>query len=288
MNILTKTFIVLYLVASVALAVFVFMWMGTTQSFKDQLQQERTGRIAAMAGEIKEKNRAADFQAQLASRTQDLDAQIAALKTAGETANRSLTEVKSDLDKANASLAEETNKVKTLSLTVAAQEQAIASKDSELTNTRPQLTDAVKKKSEMERALNEKTNQYDLAVKALRATQEELQVVREKLAQAQQQQKSGAAGSENPAITAAPSAPKMNGKVSEVKPIGDKLFVTLALGSRDGVVVGNRFVIYRDNKYVGDAIIQRVTVDQSVGVVNPLNPGVSVQAGDLVSNGVGM
>ncbi len=192
-----------------------------------------------------------------------------------------------------AQLQDETNKVKTLTVTVAAQQDAINVKDKELNESRPLLATAIREKGEMERALNEKTNQYDLAVKSIKALQEELAVVREKLTQAQQQNKagsSGGAGAEAAQVAslASANAVRINGKVTAVESLRDKLFVTLALGSRDGVAVGNRFVIYRDSQYVGDAVVQRVTVDQSVAVVNPLNPGVAVKVGDLVTSNLGM
>ncbi len=77
MNILTKTFIVLSLVASVALAVFVFMWMGNTQPIKDQMIQERTGRIAAMASYDKAKNDAAALQSVVESLRTDMRTKLA-------------------------------------------------------------------------------------------------------------------------------------------------------------------------------------------------------------------
>ena len=80
------------------------------------------------------------------------------------------------------------------------------------------------------------------------------------------------------------TAVPINGKVVDVKADNGKVYLALSLGERDNIQVGTRFTISRGDKYVGDAIVERVAPDQSVAVVRAGNP-IPVQVNDLVSSG---
>ncbi len=49
--------------------------------------------------------------------------------------------------------------------------------------------------------------------------------------------------------------------------------------------VNTRFTIYRNNGYIGDAVVQKVFPDNSVAQVTAVKPGESVKAGDLATIG---
>jgi predicted RNase H-like nuclease (RuvC/YqgF family) len=59
-------------------------------------------------------------------------------------------------------------------------------------------------------------------------------------------------------------------------------FAVINLGLRDGVSSGDRFSVYRKNKYIGDVVVERV--DEGMSSVNFVNPQVkdAVREGDRV------
>jgi hypothetical protein len=104
--------------------------------------------------------------------------------------------------------------------------------------------------------------------------------------------KGGAAIQPNEAGTVASLAVQtpavINGKISDVKPTVGRTLIELPLGTRDGVRKDTRFMIYRGNTYVADAVVVgNPEPDKSVAAVdaNSVKAGETVQKGDMVMSG---
>jgi len=276
----TKIFIVLQLALSIGLAVAVVMILGWQTPLQGTLKAEHDGRVAAAALVQKVSN---DLAAAKASATlvladkdkalatanatiQTLQTDLAAAKTRGETLEVQLAE-------ANAGLGRQINLAEGL-------RQQLAAKDTELTGLRPKVADLTKMNAELVRANNDLSSQQDANLKAISALKEELAIVR------QGAQKSAAMESGGQMNAAPVAAVQINGRVEGTNLVNGRTYLTLSLGTRDGVQVGMRFTIYRKDAYVADAVVQRVVPEQSVAVM-----GVSKQApqaGDLVISGGGL
>lgn len=282
MNIVTKTFIVLTFVFAIALAVVVPLTMNDVSVYKRDLEAANMKASAAQAALALEKAQSAAAQDQVTRLTAAMNTSTTEWQSKVESARKDAQTLQAQLDSQTTRVDELTAATRSLTVANEAQTKQLAALKTEIDTIRPDYTKTIERNQELVRANAELTNRLDLAGKSIRSLQEELATVRSKVTETQP--KTANAGDK--AVPAGvPTAVQVNGKVVEVAANGGKTFVTLNLGSRDGVKVGNSFMIYRGNTYVGDAVVQRVTPDASVAQVTITQPGQVVQSTDLVISG---
>ena len=285
MNILTKTFIVLQLVFSIGLAVMIVLTIGEQNEYKSQVAGEHKARVAAVAAAQDASAKLALAETNLNEAKKDRSNDVAKLSADLERRTNDLNSAKTRQDTLEAQLADATANNTRLTNTIAAVRDQLAARDTDLKDLRPQVADFVKKNAELTRAIDQLSNEKELNVKAIKTLQEEIAVMkRAESAPKTQAAAGGAAVSQLSAGT--PTAVQINGKIQKVQDLNGRTFVTLSLGGRDGVQQGNRFTIYRNNEYVGDAVVQRVVPDQAIAEVTVTRK--AVQANDLVISGGGM
>lgn len=287
MSILTKVFIVLQLVFSIVVAVMVVMVSGPVQQYKQQVTNAQSGRLAAQAETLVYQNDAATVRSTLNTVKADSQAHVDAAQKAADQARADLVTKQGRLDVLEAQVDEFNKNMTRLTSTNAAQKDQIATLLTELTTMRADYNRVIPQNAELNRKASELANQLDAAQKAIRTLQEELATSQAK----PEAPKAGATAAGTGTAVAqlsvgTPTSIQINGKVQSVETLNGKTFVTLSLGSRDGVAIGNRFLVYRDNTYVGDVVIQRVTPDQTVGVVTISKS--AVKESDLVISGGGL
>jgi regulator of replication initiation timing len=78
--------------------------------------------------------------------------------------------------------------------------------------------------------------------------------------------------------------PALEGRIEEARKEkkGSRIFVTISLGSDDGLVTGHQLTVFRGDKYLGEVRLEEVLADQSVGVIVRTAPNSTIQAGDYV------
>jgi hypothetical protein len=281
MSALTKMLIVLQLVFALVCSTLLVLMVSKQQDYKAKFDQAQTGNIA------------------LNAIVADKDRQLAAQGTQLENINKLLTAANNDARQANANrtqsqaaadakTAELGSQVATLQSSVTSLSAAnttltsqVQNLNDELSKTRPQVAALTRQNSELTRALNEKTNSLAAAEQAIAKLQEQL---------AQNKTPSGAVapmGSEGQITSLAPAAAapaaKVNAEISEVREVTGRPTIGLQVGTRDGIRANTKLVIYRGNSYIGDAVVQQATPEESVAVVVSTKPGATVQKGDLVS-----
>ena len=287
MSILTKVFIVLQLVFSIVVAVMVVMTYGPVQKYKQQIAVEHQARLAATAEIAKSANDRDATLALLEKVKADLQTRVDAAQKAADTARADAVTKQGQVDLLQAGVDGSISNVSRLTSTNAAQKDQIATLLTELTAMRADYNRLVPQNAELNRKNSELANQIDAAQKAIRTLQEELATNQAKSEAPKAGAATPGAGAAVAALSAGtPTSIQINGKVQKVEDLNGKTFVTLSLGSRDGVAIGNRFLVYRDNTYVGDVVIQRVTPDQTVGVVTVSKS--APKASDLVISGGGL
>lgn len=280
MNILTKLFIVLQLVFAIGLAVMVVLTTGEQNRYKTLVVNESKGRLSALAEAQQTSGKLAVAEQNLNKVSEDRRAEVDGLKRDLERRTNEFNSVKARQDTLEAQLAEATSNNTRLTNTIAAVRDQLATRDTELKDLRPLVTETVKKNAELTRAIDQLSNEKELNLKAIRTLQEELA----KRAETPKAQTAGDTVKQLSAGT--PTAVQVNGKIQKVQELNGRTYVTLSLGGRDGVQQGNRFTIYRNNEYVGDAVVQRVVPDQAIAEVTMTRK--AVQANDLVISGGGM
>ena len=296
MSTLTKTFIVLTLVFSLALAVLLVLEVGKISPYNEELTAAKAQGVSATVALQQQQNLALAKQSelsksidQLQKSTADLTQQINALNIA----NQGLATEKAGLE-ARAGLLTSTN---TQSLAViSSMKDQLSELMKENSSIRPQITDLIQKNAELNRVNNELQTQNRFAEQAIRKLQEQI-------ADAGSNGASGAinqTGNQVTAVaaggTAAPASPAapetrspVNGRITHIAQAAGRTLIETPLGSSSQVKVGTHFTIYRNNGqravWVGDAVVSNVTDDASVATVTNTNDGQQPQQGDLVMSG---
>lgn len=284
---LTKIFIVLQLVFSVALSVLLVLMVSKQDNYKAQVDAARTASIAQTASlaaaqtNVEIANAAvADYEKRLA------DAKQAAQETAGKLLATNASQQAQILD-LQAQIASASTNISALTATNALASKLVAQYSDQLKDLSPKVSDLTNKYSEATRTINELTTQLRGSERAVRSLQEQIAT------QQQAPGKSGGAAAPNESggqvaslSAATPTATQINGKVTGTADSAGRTLVETGLGSRDGVKVNTRFAIYRNGSYLADAVVQRVTADQSVAVVvGTVKQGETIQKGDVVQSG---
>lgn len=281
MSILTKVFVVLTLVFSLALAVFVTMTLKEQRRFVTSLQSEQVARIAAQAALARAQGqrdtldtKVGNMRTEQTSLVSTFQQQVRTLQNQIAGLQRELTTKGADLNNAQAS-------VTALTTANQAMTDTLSKLNTELTGLRKEVPDLTQKNAE----LNRDDQEHIAAVESLKR---QLREKEEQLAQALQPQAQPVAGIPVGGAEGTPTLSAVvpiNGKVSRVDVLNGRTYVTLSLGKRDGVQENFRFTLYRDSSYVGDAVVRRVAPDVAVAEVTVLKPGQQVQAQDLALSG---
>jgi chromosome segregation ATPase len=279
---LTKIFIVLQLVFSVAISVLLVLMVSHQENYKGMVDSATSSSVALRATVAHDQETISALNASLADKdrqNQSSQAQSQQQLADLTTKNASLQQQVASLTASNAQV--QTN-LASLTATVTTQQEIIKQQSSELTNLRPQVAELTLKNADLNRANNDATNQNRAAEQAIRRLQEQIATA--------PTTGSGAAapteGGQVARFSASSQTPvQINGTVSDLDQAAGRTLIETKLGARDGVRVNTRFAIFRDNKYVGDAVVERVLPGESVAVVVSTKPGESVQKGDIVQSG---
>jgi hypothetical protein len=285
LSILTKVFIVLALVCSLTLSVFVILTLSQQEKYRTALQSESVAKVGAQAMLAKmeaDRNNYRDALDRLRTERLTSDsnyqAQIRNLQNTIATSEREIATKGNDLNNAQAS-------VTALTTANQAMTDTLGKLNTELAQLRQDVPVLTQRNAELNRHNNELQTGLDSAQNAIRRLQEELAE-----AQQPQPQKTPTTGAQGPSETTTPTLSALvpiNGKVERVDTQNGRTFLTLSIGKRDSIQENYRFTIYRGNSYIGDAVVRKVAVDQSVAEVTMLKPGQQVQATDLAISGPG-
>ncbi len=284
MSILTKVFIVLALVFSLALSVFVILTLSQQDKYKLALQNavvEKVGAQALLAKMEADRNNYRDGLDRLRTASLNdastLQQQIRSLQNTTATDEREIATKNNDLNNAQAS-------VTALTTANQAMTDTLGRLNTELAQLRQDVPVLTQRNAELNRHNNELQTGLDEAQNAIRRLQEELAEAQQPQPQKTPTTGAQAGSSDNGTPTLSALVP-INGKVERVDSLNGRTFLTLSLGKRDNIQDNFRFTIYRGNSYIGDAVVRKVAVDESVAEVTMLKPGEEVQASDLAISG---
>ena len=282
---LTKIFIVLQLVFSLVVAVLLVLMVSKLEPYKSLVDQANAGKLGAMSalGAALEDNAAKD--ATLNKTRSDLQAALAESQRVGTENQAKIAGLTQSLQAAEVKASQAQTQLVSLTNAIATLKDLLAEKDRTLGETTPKVAQLTTQYNEVYRTNNELQNQLRGAEQTIRKLQEQI---------ANLPSGGGAAGgatasagdsnAQVASLSAASGQGKgpINARITEVKASATgRTLIALPLGARDGLKENTRLAIYRGNTYLGDAVIQTVTPDQSAAtVVGPVKE--PIQIGDLV------
>ncbi len=263
MGILTKIFVVLVAVLSVALAAFTATYVKNNATVKQdhdtlKAQLVRADSAAAIATQAK-----ARLEASFSKTRGELDAEIGELRDESSDLSGQL---KVQVDK-NAALQSDVDmKGSQLQQAIAGSEQQaaiIATLRDELKEARSKQLKFERSATELTDALQRKSTELDTAVENIRLLKENIADLQTQLEESRTQTTAVAAGPDLPIG----DVPQVRGLITAVKMVGEDLFVSVNVGSNDSVAPGMEFMIHRDDAYLGSLEISKVDLNSSAGRV---------------------
>lgn len=288
MSTLTKVFVVLLAIFSIAFTSMTVAIVARTTNWRDVAEKrEEHARIA----DTNLRHQIASSAALLATAQDEVrthQARIGELEASLEATRGEAAQLRTQI----AAVTAEKSSTEALNRGLLAQ---LESARRESTEYRDQRNDLEKRNIELERRnidmndrINELTAEIDVQLEQKRHFEQQIHILQEenrKLARAggvaSSVELEDVAGIALPGVRAETpvAARAIRGTVLEV--VGD--LITLSVGGADGVKKGMVFVIHRGKEYVGDIKIGMVEPDRSAGNV-ALRPTATVQPGDRVTD----
>lgn len=284
MHVLTKVFMVLAAVATIALSSLVIAYAVNTDRIRSDYSAQLSRAAAAGAQRESELSVSSTEQARLAAQIEDAQRRIRELEERNASLENERGTLMAAKSNAEAERASTIAKIAELGETVRTQATLIAAYRDEAQNLRRNELDIRNRSLDMEQRLSDLTSQREVLEQNYRALQEEL---------AEMKRDASSRGAGATAATAADpqagfvaSGPVIQGRVLDVQqdPTSGKSLVRLSVGTNNRVAVGMQFYAARDGStLVGTLVVIRADLSESVAEVRLLRKEAGeVRAGDVV------
>ena len=292
MSTLTKVFVVLLVVFSIAFTTMTISTVSNTADWRDTaLKYEEHARVAdtnlqhLIAANAAELAAAHDTVKGYAARMGDLNAQLeeSAGKVAKDKAELArLVSEKSSADAVNRGLVAQLRSTDSARVQYQTQRDTLETRNVGLERRNIELDDRVNELTARMAVMLEQKRQFEQQLNILRTENEKLaRAGRQRSTGLAMEDPSGAAMSNVVAYTPV-SAEPIRGHVSEVS----ANIITISVGSADGVKEGMIFVVHRDGEYVGDIKINLVDAGRAAG--RPVGAAFTPTVGDRVTDALGI
>ena len=272
MSIFTKIFIVLVMLLSVLLASLAVVFVSNTDTYKAKFRDEQVARMVAVANEAA---READLGTMLQGRQDEIDKlkqESTALQSQINVKDAKVQEQQGQIITLQNADADVRGQLAGLRVSLGQAEQILGVVEAEVKQRRDDMLKLQTRNIELNDALREKITESETLTRQVRLFKEQvadLEGQNEKLT-AQIESIPGAKNATANGSETAPfdhTGPAIRGVVTDVKKIGDEIFVAMNVGSNDGVRQGMKFVVHQGDKYLGDAVIMQVDLNSAAGRV---------------------
>lgn len=284
MHILTKVFVVLAAVLSLMLAAATMIYANNAETVRQayvdaDLARTLSERTLAAQADMHARD-SATLLGEIEAREQqnaDLRADMESLKIENDRLRR---------DAQEAEVARERIEGRISQLGVASRTQAtlIESYKDEVSTLRDMELRFRDERLQLEDVVADQSSQLEVLLQENRALQEQLAAVRADLETA----KTGGSVASKTAGPATPvqlSGPPIFGSVQavEVEAATGKTLVQVDLGANDRVRENVKLLVFRGDTFVANLVLKRVDLQDSLGEIVLLAPGLDVRAGDRVT-----
>ena len=289
MSVLTKVFVVLVTILSVALVAATVPFVANTTNYRELYDGEVSAKLIAQATaeqrqtQLNEERseRQAEFE-RLSSKIKDLERQAASLMATQAALRAQIMEKGIEIDKLRAQESQLTAANRNIAATAIAQA-------TELKEHRSQMREHAERVVGLETRVAELDNDNQFLTQRLRFYQEQveaLQVGKEDLHSKIRMippnvRKTFIDPEDGSGVVVAPHA--IEGQVVEVRKTGDTTWVRVNVGRSDGVQDRMQFFVQRGDEYIGMLAITLVNDRSAAGRMDLTSKGREVTAGDVVS-----
>lgn len=286
MSILTKIFVVLVTIFSVALVGMMVSFVARTEDWKSKYEDEKARANSAdttarfRQEQIKQlTDKESERVAMLSAEKNRLDAELSALQTRANAAAAELAEVSQQKNKSEADVSQLTSAVKLLT-------DINQSVKQELDKRREEVISSETKRIQLADRNNELQGQVDTLQRERKSLNERLVALEKSLDDLRMKVTSAAPTSDS--VTPAPPSEfvpdvAIRGQVVATDKADSVTFVKINVGSTDRVRENTKFIIHRGNTYVGTMVVTNVDSKASAGRLTlgqgEIKPGDEVLAG---------
>jgi hypothetical protein len=279
---LTKIFVFLTLVFAILGSVMEVVAVQREGNYKAQVKAANDEMVAAQAVAAEGKVTADKLIAERDQLNKTIGDLTSKARVAGEGANGKIAELQGKLQAAENSIAKIQNSLNDTTAIANSLTQQNAAYAQEIQRLSPENVRLTRENAELSRANNELTTANNFAGQSIRKLQEQIAILTENAG------KGGASVAPSDANKVASltveTPAQINGKIDQVTPTAGRTLVEMPLGIRDGVRNGTRFMVYRGQTYIADAVVEKADPDVSIAAIDPatLKQGQTVQVGDMV------
>jgi septal ring factor EnvC (AmiA/AmiB activator) len=294
-HVLTKIFVVLVSLMAVLLVPLVVVYAHNEDNFKARYERSESQKNIALATNAQAESR---YDAEL----NRLQAEIDGLRGHNAQLEQQRVEAESEARRLESLIAAEQSmkaeidsKLATLSLTMKSAQDTTNDLLGEVRGLRTDVMTLERQKAELDEALRDVSGQLEVAVQARRHLQEEIQRMKDELADANTAISEAIAQGFDPTRVTAGAvgrAPTLNLDCNVVNVIraADQTYAEIDAGSVDGIQTGWVLSVGRGPNFKGKLRIIRVDLNRSTGIVTLEDPaqGRTVSMGDTASARVGV
>lgn len=289
MSPLTKAFVVLVTVLSVLLVALVVPYVAQTEDYESQIRA-LTGKVASaeLSARIAEqKNSAAnereqEIKSRHSQQIEDLTKERIRLQTERDDAkaeatqgNRALAQLKAELSRLSAAAVQDANLLTVTTADLKQTRQALVDAQTKLV----QLGDRNNELESQRDSLNRQVSRLGEKMVSLEQGNVELRGILAKVPTQYREQISTGETAKIPHPANNPIA----GTITDVQSAAGTQLVQVDVGSKDGVEANMKFIVHRNDQYVGTFVVDRVESAIAAGRIT-LSKG-SIQAGDQIYTG---
>ena len=288
MSVLTKVFVVLVTLLSVALVAAMVPFVANTEHYRLKWEDETSARQIAQAT-------AQQRQTQLNEERSERQQEVHTLQEKIKDLERQATDMMSSQNQLRAQITEKDFEIEKLR----AQQSQLASANANLTATalaqatelsehRRQMREHAELVVGLEQRVTELDNDNLFLRQRLNYYKEEVASLQQGKQEAQGQLRKIPPNvrrdytNEDPEKRQIDPPHDINGQVTEVQASGGETWVMVNVGRNDGVMPQMRFYVQRGEQYVGTLIIKSVDDRNAAGMMSLLQPDQEVITGDAV------
>lgn len=271
---LTKLFVALAAVLSVALAALTMAYTVNADAIVSGLQSARAEAQTANAALNSSEGEHATRMSAVKSQMNSLAGQLQDARQETDQLRDELARVQGELASAQRARTAVENQLAVFGQGFETQSKLIATLNSENTGLRESDLRSRRESLELADQLNDAEGRFQVAIQTIRNQELVISDLRQEI--------QGRSGNAGVAGRGMPNAGGFSGSVRAVTPGSEETLIEVDVGSNEGVSAGTELFIVRGQTFVGAIRIIQSDLNASVGRVERVAPGQSVRPGDRV------
>lgn len=281
MHILTKTFVLIAMLLGIALSMLTIAYAVNTDKVLQSFDAERSAKVAADSKVSLLNSTSASERQRLQDLINTLTSERDEAKKAVDLVKSENAELKVAKNRAESERQSVQNRLGELTETVKTQQNLLATYSGEVSGLRKNELAYKQRTLEMEDRLSDLESQKEVLEQNYRALQE--QVAEFKRSGNSGTAVASAAGAAQPFV--ATSGPVINGRVDEVRTDSGtgRTLAKISVGTNDRVAKNQKFIVYRDQRFIGNIVVVQPDLASSVAEIQTLVGSTNdIRPGDLI------